>query len=31
MVPYGQPSKWAPGLEEKIVGKVREFVKAVTE
>ena len=30
MIPYGQPSKWAPGLEEKIVGKVRELAKDVT-
>jgi hypothetical protein len=30
MIPYGQPSKWAPGLEEKIVGKVREQAKDVT-
>jgi hypothetical protein len=27
MVPYGLPSKWAPGLEAKIVGAVRELVK----
>ncbi len=26
MVPYGQPSAWAPGLEEAIVGKARELV-----
>jgi hypothetical protein len=30
MIPYGQPSKWAPGLEAKIVGKVRELAKEVT-
>ncbi|MEY2879033.1 MAG: hypothetical protein RLZZ15_1413 [Verrucomicrobiota bacterium] len=29
MIPYGRPSAWAPGLEEKIVGKVREVVRAV--
>src|SRR5262249_5436744 len=28
MAPYGMPSKWAPGLEAKIVGKVRELAKA---
>lgn len=26
MVPYGQPSAWAPGLEDAIVGKTRELV-----
>ena len=26
MVPYGQPSAWAPGLENAIVGKTRELV-----
>ncbi|MDP3071905.1 MAG: neutral/alkaline non-lysosomal ceramidase N-terminal domain-containing protein [Opitutaceae bacterium] len=26
MVPYGQPSAWAPGLEEAIIGKTRELV-----
>jgi hypothetical protein len=26
MIYYGLPSKWAPGIEEKIVGKVRELV-----
>jgi hypothetical protein len=25
MLPYGQPSKWQAGLEEKVVGKVREL------
>jgi neutral ceramidase len=29
MIPYGQPSKWAPGLEAKIVGKVHELAKEV--
>jgi hypothetical protein len=27
MIPYGLPSKWAPGLENKIVEKVAELVK----
>ncbi len=26
MIPYGQPSAWAPGLEDAIVGKTRELV-----
>jgi hypothetical protein len=26
MIPYGKPSKWAPGLEEKIITKTRELV-----
>jgi hypothetical protein len=30
MIYYGHPTKWAPGLEEKIVGKARELVKGVT-
>jgi hypothetical protein len=30
MIPYGQPSKWAAGLEAKIVGKVHELAKEVT-
>jgi hypothetical protein len=29
MIYYGQPTKWAPEVEEKIVGKVRELVKEV--
>jgi hypothetical protein len=29
MIPYGQPSKWAAGLEGKIVGKVRELAKDI--
>ncbi len=29
MIPYGQPSKWAPGLEEKIVGTAKQLVRAV--
>jgi hypothetical protein len=29
MIYYGQPSKWAPGLEDRIVGKVHELVKEV--
>jgi hypothetical protein len=29
MVAYGLPSRWAPGLEAKIVGKVQELVKEV--
>ncbi len=29
MIYYGLPSKWAPAVEEKIVGKVRELAKAV--
>ncbi|MFO0959338.1 MAG: neutral/alkaline non-lysosomal ceramidase N-terminal domain-containing protein [Isosphaeraceae bacterium] len=28
MVPYGQPSKWAPGLEDQIIGAVRSLVSA---
>lgn len=28
MVPYGKPGKWAPGLEEKIVTRAKELVKA---
>jgi hypothetical protein len=27
MIYYGLPTKWAPAVEEKIVGKVRELVK----
>jgi hypothetical protein len=27
MVPYGKPSKWTPGLEEKIVSKTHELVQ----
>jgi neutral ceramidase len=27
MIPYGKPSKWSPGLEEKIVTKTHELVK----
>ncbi len=30
MIPYGQPSKWAPGLEGKIVAKVHELAREVT-
>lgn len=29
MIYYGLPTKWAPPLEEKIVGKVHEFLKEV--
>jgi neutral ceramidase len=29
MVPYGMPTKWAPGIEEIIVGKVHALVKEV--
>ena len=29
MIYYGQPGRWAPGLEDKIVGKARELAKAV--
>ena len=29
MIYYGQPTKWAPPIEEIIVGKVHELVKAV--
>jgi hypothetical protein len=29
MIYYGQPTKWAPEVEEKIVAKVRELVKEV--
>jgi hypothetical protein len=29
MIYYGQPAKWAPEVEEKIVGKVHELVKEV--
>jgi hypothetical protein len=29
MLPYGLPSKWRAGLEEKIVGKVKELVQQV--
>lgn len=29
MLPYGQPSKWQAGLEEKIVGKVKELAQQV--
>jgi neutral ceramidase len=29
MIYYGQPSKWAPAIEAKIVGKVHELVDAV--
>jgi hypothetical protein len=27
MIAYGQPAKWAPGLEEKIVGKAKQLVR----
>jgi hypothetical protein len=30
MIPYGLPSKWAPGIEERIVEQVRAAVKEVT-
>lgn len=30
MIPYGMPAKWGPEIEEKIVAKVRELVKAVS-
>ena len=30
MVYYGLPAKWAPGLEDKIVGTVKRLVKDVT-
>jgi Neutral/alkaline non-lysosomal ceramidase, N-terminal len=29
MIPYGLPSKWAPGIENKIVQKTKELVKVV--
>jgi neutral ceramidase len=29
MIAYGMPTKWAPAIEEKIVGKVHELVKEV--
>ncbi|MBI5766811.1 MAG: neutral/alkaline non-lysosomal ceramidase N-terminal domain-containing protein [Verrucomicrobia bacterium] len=29
MIPYGRPSPWAAGLEDKIVGKVKELVREV--
>jgi hypothetical protein len=29
MIPYGMAAKWAPPIEEKIVGKVHELVRAV--
>jgi hypothetical protein len=28
MMNYGLPGKWAPGIEEKIIGKVHELVRA---
>jgi len=31
MVPYGLPTKWAPGIEDKIVSKVTELAKQVAE
>jgi hypothetical protein len=31
MIPYGMPSKWGPEIEEKIIAKVRELVKQVSE
>ena len=31
MVPYGMPTKWAPPIEELIVGKVHELAKAVQD
>ena len=27
MIYYGHPTKWAPGLEEKIVAKVKELAR----
>jgi hypothetical protein len=30
MIYYGQPGKWAPAVENKIVDKVHELVKAVS-
>ena len=30
MIYYGMPTKWAPPIEEKIVGKVHELVKDMT-
>jgi hypothetical protein len=30
MIYYGLPTRWAPAIEEKIVGKAHELVKAVT-
>ncbi len=29
MIPYGLPAKWAPGIEERIVGKVQALVREV--
>jgi neutral ceramidase len=29
MIYYGLPSKWAPTVEDRIVGSVRDLVKAV--
>jgi hypothetical protein len=29
MIPYGMPTKWAPGIEDKIVNKVTELAKQV--
>ena len=29
MIPYGLPAKWAPGIEEKIVGKAKELVQEI--
>jgi hypothetical protein len=31
MIPYGLPSKWVPGIEEKIVAAVHELVRAVSK
>ena len=31
MIYYGMPTKWAPAIEEKIVGKVHELVKEITK
>jgi hypothetical protein len=31
MVYYGQPGRWAPGLEDKIVAKVRELAREVSK
>jgi hypothetical protein len=30
MIYYGQPGIWAPGLEDKIVGKVHELARGVS-
>jgi hypothetical protein len=30
MIPYGMPTKWAPGLEDKIVNKVTALVRELS-